>query len=35
MMGAWSPVIYRPDDIIVLRRNPYYWKVDENGDQLH
>ncbi|MDR3476193.1 MAG: ABC transporter substrate-binding protein [Devosia sp.] len=34
VMGAWVPVEYRPDDIIVLRRNPYYWKVDENGDQL-
>ncbi|WP_438751252.1 ABC transporter substrate-binding protein [Pararhizobium sp. O133] len=33
-MGAWIPVEYRPDDIIVLRRNPYYWKVDENGNQL-
>ena len=28
------PVAYRPDDIIVLRRNPYYWKVDEAGNQL-
>ena len=34
VMGAWVPVEYRPDDIIVLRRNPYYWKVDENGQQL-
>ena len=34
VMGAWVPVTYRPDDIIVLRRNPYYWKVDENGNQL-
>jgi peptide/nickel transport system substrate-binding protein len=34
VMGAWVPVSYRPDDIIVLRRNPYYWKVDENGQQL-
>ena len=33
-MGAWVPVEYRPDDIIVLRRNPYYWKVDEKGNQL-
>jgi peptide/nickel transport system substrate-binding protein len=33
-MGAWVPVEYRPDDIIVMRRNPYYWKVDENGNQL-
>ena len=34
VMGAWVPVEYRPDDIIVLRRNPYYWKVDEEGHQL-
>ena len=34
VMGAWVPVAYRPDDIIVLRRNPYYWKVDEKGQQL-
>ncbi|KXF74930.1 alpha-galactoside-binding protein [Paramesorhizobium deserti] len=34
VMGAWVPVEYRPDDIIVLRRNPYYWKVDEKGQQL-
>jgi peptide/nickel transport system substrate-binding protein len=34
VMGAWVPVQYRPDDIIVLRRNPYYWKVDEKGNQL-
>ena len=33
-MGAWVPVAYKPDDIIVLRRNPYYWKVDEAGNQL-
>ena len=31
VMGAWVPVEYRPDDVIVLRRNPYYWKVDEAG----
>jgi peptide/nickel transport system substrate-binding protein len=34
VMGAWVPVEYRPDDIVVLRRNPYYWKVDETGQQL-
>ena len=33
-MGAWVPVAYRPDDIIVMRRNPYFWKVDEQGNQL-
>jgi len=34
VMGAWVPVEYRSDDIIVLRRNPYYWKVDSEGNQL-
>jgi peptide/nickel transport system substrate-binding protein len=34
VMGAWVPVEYRADDIIVLRRNPYYWKVDSEGNQL-
>jgi peptide/nickel transport system substrate-binding protein len=34
VMGAWVPVEYRSDDIIVMRRNPYYWKVDEEGNQL-
>ncbi|MDB5612558.1 MAG: transporter substrate-binding protein [Devosia sp.] len=34
VMGAWVPVEYRPDDIIVMRRNAYYWKVDEAGNQL-
>ena len=33
-MGAWVPVAYRENDIVVLRRNPYYWKVDEAGHQL-
>lgn len=33
-MGAWVPVDYKEDQIIVLRRNPYYWKVDEQGHQL-
>ena len=34
VMGAWVPVEYRPDGIVVMRRNPYYWKVDEAGNQL-
>lgn len=33
-MGAWVPVSYTPDQMMVLRRNPYYWKVDEQGQQL-
>ena len=34
VMGMFSPVIHRPDEIVILRRNPYYWKVDEEGNQL-
>ncbi|MBI4922431.1 MAG: ABC transporter substrate-binding protein [Devosia nanyangense] len=34
VMGAWVPVEYRADDIVVMRRNAYYWKVDEAGNQL-
>lgn len=34
VMGGWVVVEHRPDDIVVLRRNPYYWKVDEAGNQL-
>lgn len=34
VMGAWAVVEYRPEDIVVLRRNPYYWKVDSDGNQL-
>jgi peptide/nickel transport system substrate-binding protein len=33
-MGPWVAVEYKIDEIMVLRRNPYYWKVDENGKQL-
>ncbi|MBN1246901.1 MAG: ABC transporter substrate-binding protein, partial [Anaerolineae bacterium] len=33
-MGPWIAVEYRTDELMVLRRNPYYWKVDENGNQL-
>lgn len=34
VMGAWVPTVVRQDDIVILRRNPYYWKVDEAGNQL-
>ena len=34
VMGSHVVVEHRPDDIVVLRRNPYYWKVDEAGNQL-
>jgi peptide/nickel transport system substrate-binding protein len=33
-MGAWVVVDHKPDNIVVMRRNPYYWKVDEKGNQL-
>ena len=33
-MGAWSAVEYQANQILVMRRNPYYWKVDEAGRQL-
>lgn len=34
VLGAWVPVEHRPDEIVIMRRNPYYWKVDEAGNQL-
>jgi len=33
-MGPWAAVEYKTDELLVMRRNPYYWKVDENGNQL-
>jgi peptide/nickel transport system substrate-binding protein len=33
-MNAWVPVKYEPDQLLVMVRNPYYWKVDEEGNQL-
>jgi peptide/nickel transport system substrate-binding protein len=33
-MGPWAAVEYRTDELLVMRRNPYYWKVDEDGNQL-
>jgi peptide/nickel transport system substrate-binding protein len=33
-LGPWVPVYYKTDELLVMRRNPYYWKVDENGRQL-
>ena len=34
VLGAWVPVEHRADELVILRRNPYYWKVDEAGNQL-
>lgn len=33
-MGPWVAVRYEIDQFMVMRRNPYYWKVDEAGNQL-
>jgi len=33
-MGPWVPVEYKTDEFLVMRRNPYFYKVDSNGCQL-
>jgi peptide/nickel transport system substrate-binding protein len=33
-LGPWVITEYRTDELMIMRRNPYYWKVDENGNQL-
>lgn len=33
-MGPWVITEYRTDELMIMRRNPYYWKVDEAGNQL-
>ncbi len=33
-LGGWVPVIHKTDEIVIMRRNPYYWKFDEEGQQL-
>lgn len=33
-LGPWAAVEYKTDELLVMRRNPYYWKVDEAGNQL-
>lgn len=33
-MGPWVPTEYKTDELLIMRRNPYYWKVDETGKQL-
>src|SRR5262245_66289574 len=30
----WDAVEYKTDELLVMRRNPYFWKVDEEGNQL-
>ncbi len=34
VLGAWVPVVHRPDELVIMRRNPFYFKVDEAGNQL-
>lgn len=34
VLGAWVPVEHKPDELVIMRRNPYYFKVDEAGNQL-
>jgi len=34
VLGPWVPVYYKTDELLAMRRNPYYWKVDERGRQL-
>ena len=33
-MGPWVPVEYKTDELLIMRRNPYFWEVDEDGNQL-
>ena len=33
-MGPWVPVEYKTDELLIMRRNPYFWTVDEEGHQL-
>ena len=33
-MGPFAAVEYKTDELLIMRRNPYFWKVDEAGQQL-
>lgn len=33
-LGPWVPVAYEPGQQLIMVRNPYYWQVDEKGQQL-
>ena len=33
-MGPWTVTQYKPDQVMVMRRNPYFWEVDTAGHQL-
>jgi len=34
VLGPFVPVAYEPGQQMILVRNPYYWQVDEEGNQL-
>lgn len=34
VLGGWVPVRHKADELVILRRNPFYWKTDEAGNQL-
>ncbi len=34
VMSAWKPVEWAPGSHLLAVRNPYYWKVDPDGNQL-
>jgi len=33
-LGPWSITEYKTDELMIMRRNPFFWKVDESGQQL-
>lgn len=33
-MGPWVITEYKTDELMIMRRNPYFWRVDESGQQL-
>jgi peptide/nickel transport system substrate-binding protein len=34
VLGPYVPVVHVPGEILVFVRNPFYWQVDEEGNQL-
>ncbi|MCC6805480.1 MAG: ABC transporter substrate-binding protein [Anaerolineae bacterium] len=34
VLGPWMPTSYVADQVATFTRNPYYWKVDTEGNQL-
>ncbi len=34
VLFAWRPIQYTPGERAIMERNPYYWKVDTEGNQL-